>query len=241
MLTDPRVLPASASAQEAGALLARPEVKAVLVVDQGELVGLVTADCLVQRVVAAGLDPRATHLGDVAEPEQLAVRANGEVADRLDRIERTAGAQVDAVAGGLETAGGSDRVLRFEHALHVGETHAERGELGVGQLDVDLLVLAADQLHLGHVRHAQQLELDALGIVAQLRVVVAVAGECVDVAEGVAEFVVEERALHAGRQGVANVADLLAHLVEHLGHARRRQRILEHHEHLRFAGARVAA
>ncbi|HZR93783.1 MAG TPA: CBS domain-containing protein [Gaiellaceae bacterium] len=87
MLTDPRVLPASASAQEAGALLARPEVKAVLVVDQGELVGLVTADCLVQRVVAAGLDPRATHLGDVAEPAPVTVSPDTRVEDAYRLME----------------------------------------------------------------------------------------------------------------------------------------------------------
>jgi CBS domain-containing protein len=68
MLTDPKSLPASATAQEAGELLTRPEVRAVLVVDGDRLVGVVTCDGLVERVVAAGRDPRATTLGDVAEP-----------------------------------------------------------------------------------------------------------------------------------------------------------------------------
>ena len=40
----------------------------MLVVDGDRLVGVVTADGLVERVVAAGLDPKATALGDVAEP-----------------------------------------------------------------------------------------------------------------------------------------------------------------------------
>lgn len=68
MLTDPRALPAGASAQEAAELLTRPEVRAVLVVDGGQLVGVVTADSLVERVVAAGRDPRTTALAEVAEP-----------------------------------------------------------------------------------------------------------------------------------------------------------------------------
>ena len=68
MLTDPRALPATASAQEAAELLTRPEVRAVLVVDGDRLVGVVTSDALVERVVAAGRDPRATTVGDVAEP-----------------------------------------------------------------------------------------------------------------------------------------------------------------------------
>ena len=46
---------------------------------------------------------------------------------------------------------------------------------------------------LADVGHALQLQLDALGVVLQHRVVEALAGQRVDVAEGVAEFVVEER------------------------------------------------
>jgi CBS domain-containing protein len=68
MLTDPKALPASASAQEAGELLTRPEVRAVLVVDGARLVGVVTCEALVERVVAAGRDPRSATVGDVAEP-----------------------------------------------------------------------------------------------------------------------------------------------------------------------------
>jgi CBS domain-containing protein len=68
MLTDPKALPAAASVQEAGELLTRPEVRAVLVVDGERLVGVVTCEGLVERVVAAGRDPRSTSVGDVAEP-----------------------------------------------------------------------------------------------------------------------------------------------------------------------------
>ena len=61
MLSDPVVLPADATAQVAGEHLVRPDVRAVLVVDDdGALVGVVTPDSLVEYVVAAGLDPRRT-------------------------------------------------------------------------------------------------------------------------------------------------------------------------------------
>jgi len=66
MVSDPKALPADASAQEAGELLSRPEVLAVLVVDGDRLVGVVTADALVEQVVAAGRDPRSTPVGEVA-------------------------------------------------------------------------------------------------------------------------------------------------------------------------------
>ena len=59
MISDPRSLPGTASAQEAGGVLTPPEVRAVYVVDDdGALTGVLTRKTLVAKVVAAGLDPR---------------------------------------------------------------------------------------------------------------------------------------------------------------------------------------
>jgi CBS domain-containing protein len=74
MVSDPRVLAASASAQEAAEVLVRPEVRAVLVVDGEALVGLVTVEALVAKVVAAGRDPRSTTVGEIAERASVSVR-----------------------------------------------------------------------------------------------------------------------------------------------------------------------
>ena len=69
MVPEPRTLAATATAQEAGGLLERPEVRAILVTDgDGRLVGVVTRKTLVREVVAAGRDPRATQVGGIAEP-----------------------------------------------------------------------------------------------------------------------------------------------------------------------------
>ena len=68
MVSHPGHLPANASAQAAGELLGRPEVRAIFVTDQERLVGVVTRKTLVREVVAAGLDPRTTLLGTIAEP-----------------------------------------------------------------------------------------------------------------------------------------------------------------------------
>jgi CBS domain-containing protein len=68
MVSHPGHLPADATAQAAGELLGRPEVRAIFVTDQDRLVGVVTRKTLVREVVAAGLDPRTTHLGEIAEP-----------------------------------------------------------------------------------------------------------------------------------------------------------------------------
>jgi CBS domain-containing protein len=67
MLTQPGQLPASASAQTAGELLQRPEVRAVYVTDRERLVGVVTRKTLVREVIATGRDPRTTPLGEIAE------------------------------------------------------------------------------------------------------------------------------------------------------------------------------
>lgn len=68
MVSDPLTLDASASAQEAGARLSDPGVRAVLVCEQSALVGVVTRKTLVREIVAAGRDPATTRLGDIAEP-----------------------------------------------------------------------------------------------------------------------------------------------------------------------------
>ena len=76
MLSDPRSLDAGASAQEAGELLAKPDVRAVPVVEGEQLVGLVTAEMLVEHVVAAGRDPRATTLREIVTPAELTIDAD---------------------------------------------------------------------------------------------------------------------------------------------------------------------
>jgi CBS domain-containing protein len=77
MLSDPTALPATASAQEAAEHLVRPDVRAVLVVDDaGTLLGIVTPNVLVERVVAEGLDPRTTPVSQIAEPPALTLDAD---------------------------------------------------------------------------------------------------------------------------------------------------------------------
>ena len=75
MVRDPPSCQASESAQAAGKQLADPDVRAVLVCDDGFLVGVVTRKTLVREVVAPGLDPKATPLRDIAEPPIFTVDA----------------------------------------------------------------------------------------------------------------------------------------------------------------------
>jgi CBS domain-containing protein len=87
MVADPKTLSVDASAQEAGELLAKPDVRAVLVVDGARLVGTVTADALIQHVVAAGRDPSTTRLAQVVQPVELTVEADRPVEEAFALME----------------------------------------------------------------------------------------------------------------------------------------------------------
>jgi CBS domain-containing protein len=67
MVPEPLALDVRASARDAGEALARDAVRAVLVCDDGRLVGAVTRKTLVREVVAGGRDPNSTSLGEIAE------------------------------------------------------------------------------------------------------------------------------------------------------------------------------
>ena len=67
MLPDPAALEVTATAQEAGEALQRPEVRAVLVTEGGRFAGVITRKTLVREVVARGRDPRTTTLREVME------------------------------------------------------------------------------------------------------------------------------------------------------------------------------
>jgi CBS domain-containing protein len=67
MVSEPLALEKSATASEAGEILSRDAVRAVLVIDDGVLIGVITRKTLVREVVAAGRDPSDTQLGDIAE------------------------------------------------------------------------------------------------------------------------------------------------------------------------------
>jgi CBS domain-containing protein len=100
MITDPRVLGAEATAQEAGEALARPEVRAVFVCDDGRLVGVVTRKTLVREVVATGRDPGATPLAEIAEEPHWTIEADLPVEEAFRFLEENGAERVPVVDGG---------------------------------------------------------------------------------------------------------------------------------------------
>ncbi len=87
MVSEPLSLEVSATAQAAGEALARPDVRAVFVCDDGTLVGVVTRKTLVREVVAPGLDPRSTTLGEIAEPPNATIDASARLAGAFAYLE----------------------------------------------------------------------------------------------------------------------------------------------------------
>jgi CBS domain-containing protein len=100
MVTEPRTLPVSASAQEAGELLSRTEVRAVYVCEDDRLVGIVTRKTLVREVVAAGREPGTTTLGQIAEEPWWTVESDQPVEEAFRFLEGKDAERVPVVDGG---------------------------------------------------------------------------------------------------------------------------------------------
>lgn len=101
MITEPRSLPAEASAQTAGEVLVPPEVRAVYVVDAGgRLLGVVTRKTLVARVVATGLDPKVVTLAEIAEQPYYTLPSDLELDAAFQFIEEHDAERVPVVEDG---------------------------------------------------------------------------------------------------------------------------------------------
>jgi CBS domain-containing protein len=101
MIAEPRSLPATATAQEAGEVLTPAEVRAVYVIDgHGALVGVVTRKTLVSRVVAEGLDPRVATLGEFAEEPHYTIGPDVSAEDAFRFIEERDAERVPVVEDG---------------------------------------------------------------------------------------------------------------------------------------------
>jgi CBS domain-containing protein len=100
MIADPPALEGSASAQEAGELFDRSEVRAVLVCEDGRLTGVVTRKTLVREVVARGRDPRSTTLREIAEDPMFTIDADAALEDAFRELEERDFERVPVVEDG---------------------------------------------------------------------------------------------------------------------------------------------
>jgi CBS domain-containing protein len=100
MLVEPRSLAVEATAQDAGALLANPDVRAVFVCDEHRLVGVVTRKTLVREVVAPGRDPQRTPLGEIAETPRYTIEAASPAEEAFRFMEEKDAERVPVVEDG---------------------------------------------------------------------------------------------------------------------------------------------
>jgi CBS domain-containing protein len=87
MVPDPFALDASATAREAGEVLSRDAVRAVLVTADGALTGVITRKTLVREVVANGRDPERTTLGEIAEQPNATIESTTALDDAFAFLE----------------------------------------------------------------------------------------------------------------------------------------------------------
>jgi isocitrate dehydrogenase len=130
MIADPRSLPGTASAQQAGEVLTPPEVRAVYVVDgDGALTGVLTRKTLVAKVVAGGLDPVRTPIGDLAEQPYYTIDADTFLEDAFHFLEKHDAERVPVVEHGrlvgvLSRSVLQRRLAEDEEAVDVGADEA---------------------------------------------------------------------------------------------------------------------
>ena len=187
------------------------------------------------------IDIAATNVGDIGQPEEAVVDAQIDRLEAFFRHELAADAQQHLLSAGLNDAGRNDGILRLQGPEQRLQIDAEAGELAGGDDEIDRLVLGADQLGLADVLDLQHGVADAFGIVAQLPHGEAVGREGVDVAEDVAELVVETDALEGIGKAAANVVDVLADLIEQVRQLLRIGGVLELDEDDGAAGDGIAA
>jgi CBS domain-containing protein len=101
MIPEPLTLDVSASAQEAGQHLVEPDVRAVYVSEGGRFAGVLTRKTLVERVVAAGRDPRETRLGEIVEPPNWTIDPEMPLDEAFAQLEEWDAERVPVVDGGL--------------------------------------------------------------------------------------------------------------------------------------------
>ncbi len=106
MTARPRAVEAKTSVREAARLLESEDVGSLPVVQQGaRLVGIVTDRDIAVRVVAAGLDPEATRVGDIASRDLVTLTPDDDLDDALALMAREQVRRLPIVAGEDELVG----------------------------------------------------------------------------------------------------------------------------------------
>ena len=100
MTPNPVALPASTSLVDAARTMRTHHVGDVIVLDDGEICGVVTDRDIVVRAIAEDLDPRQTILGDICSRDLVTVGSDASVDDALQLMRENAIRRLPVVDGG---------------------------------------------------------------------------------------------------------------------------------------------
>ena len=133
MVPEPTTLAVTASAQDAGRCFADSgEVRAIFVTEEGGgLLGVVTRKTLVREVVAAGLEPGAVTLREIAEPPNFTLDAGRELEEAFRFLEEQDLERVPVVEEGGRLVGVLSRAVVQRR---LAETERPDGESDTGSL-----------------------------------------------------------------------------------------------------------
>ena len=173
----------------------------------------VDAELRLRRVGVAARDRR-----DVAEAQHLAAEDEIDLLQVLFGFKPSGHIHEHGLILRLDHAGGDHGVLGHERLDQLHAVHAEFGQAVRGELDIDPLVLGAQEFGFGDIFHSQQARARLFRVIAQFPVTEAVRREAIDDPVGVAEFVVEKRPHDSLRERLPDIADFLADLVPEVRH-----------------------
>ena len=115
------------------------------------------------------IDVGALDLGDVAQPKEAAALPEIDRLEALFRREFARDANGDALRPRIDDAAWqSQRSGPAASASSALMSRAKRRELMGRKLEIDLLILRADEIHLGDIGHAQQFGPHPIDMVSQL-------------------------------------------------------------------------
>ena len=168
---------------------------------------------------AGRVDGSTPNLGNVTQVK-LVTRAtpDGHGAKLLHRLELPRHADLHHIQRRLHGARALYRVLLPQLGQDLVHVQAELRKSALRNFDVDFFVLHAKQVHLVNVRHTQQLLPNFISGVFDLQLGEPIGLQRINHAIDVTELVIEKGALHARREGVADVAQFFAHHVPKVGH-----------------------
>ena len=183
----------------------------------------------------------ASHMGDIAQRNDPAIGHEIDRKNVLFAAKGPADPHQNSFPVGLHHPGRSNGILRLQSGNQRRAVKAQTRHIFGREFHIDAFILRAQNFDFRHVRHFQQARPHIIHIILQLAKAKTVGGKAIDDAECIAELVIEARPHHTLRQGIADVADLFAHLIPDVGHFGGRSRTFQIDKNRRLPGIGVAA